>query len=214
MKYKTILFDLDGTLIDPKLGITSAIQFALARMGIDEDREVLTPFIGPPLAESFKKFYDFDEKKIHLAIGHFREYFLPKGIYESTVYRGIPELLTKLKKAKRKLYIVTLKPGHEAEKVAHYFELHKYFDGIKSPKPDLTDSDKTILIQETLSLIPNDKVHPAVMIGDREHDIIGAHENGIDSIGLTFGYGTHEEIKKAKPTYTAHTIKELEKYLL
>ncbi len=214
MKYKIILFDLDGTLIDPKLGLTSAIQFALARMGIEEDREVLTPFIGPPLSESFKKYYNFDEKKVNQAIAHFREYFLPKGIYESTVYRGIPELLSKLKKAKRKLYIVTLKPGHEAERVAHYFELHKYFDGIKGPKPDLTDSDKTILIQETLSLIPNDKNHPTVMIGDREHDIIAAHENGIDSIGLTFGYGSHEEIAAANPTHKAHSIKELESLLL
>lgn len=214
MKYKTILFDLDGTLTDPKIGITSGVQYALARFGIDEDREMLTPFIGPPMYASFKKFYDFDEEKAKKAVGFFREYYIPKGMYESTVFRGIPELLAKLKKQKRKLYVVTLKPGYQAEKVLQYHNLDSYFDGVKGPNPDLTDSDKTILIKETLSLVPIDKTHSAVMIGDKDFDIIAAHENGIDSIGVTFGFGSHEEIKRVKPTHMANNIAELEMCLL
>jgi phosphoglycolate phosphatase len=213
MKYNPILFDLDGTLINPELGITSAVQYALAHFGINEDRAALTPFIGPPLNRSFETFYDFDEKKAMEAVKLYREYYLPKGLYESTVYRGIPELLTKLKKAKAKLYIVTFKPTFIAEKIMHYHELDTYFDGIKGVNPDLLDSDKTIMIKEILSLLPQDKNHKAIMVGDREHDIVAAHESGIDSIGATYGYGSHEEIKNAKPTYTAHTIKELDKYL-
>jgi phosphoglycolate phosphatase len=214
MKYNPILFDVDGTLLDPQLGITSGVQYALSRFGINEDREILTPFIGPPLNDSFKKFYDFDDQKAMEAVKYYREYYMPKGVYESTVFRGIPELLTKLKKQKRKLYVVTFKPTFVAEKILQYHELLDYFDGVKGPNPDMLDSDKITLMKQTLSLLPQDKTHRPVMIGDRDFDIIAAHENGIDSIGVTFGFGSHEEIKEANPTHTAKSIKELEKYLL
>jgi phosphoglycolate phosphatase len=214
MKYNPILFDLDGTLIDPKLGITTGVQYALSKYGINEDREMLTPFIGPPMHLSFKKFYDFDDKKAMEAVGHFREYYVPKGLYESTVFRGIPELLTKLKKQQRKLYVVTLKPGYQAEKILQYHDLLSYFDGVKGPKPDLAESNKTLLMQETLSLIVQDVAHKPVMIGDKDFDIIAAQENGIDSIGVTFGFGSHEEIKNAGPTHIANSIKELEQLLV
>jgi phosphoglycolate phosphatase len=214
MKYNPILFDIDGTLLDPQLGITSGVQYALSKFGIQEDREMLTPFIGPPINESFQKYYALDEQKTAKAVKYFREYYEPKGLYESTVFRGIPELLTKLHNLKRKLYVVTLKPGYIAEKILQYHDLLDFFDGVKGPKPDLTDSNKTLLMKQTLSLIPNDKNHNPVMIGDTSYDIIAAHENGIDSIGVTFGFGSHEEIKEAHPTYKAKSIKELDKYLL
>ena len=214
MQYKIILFDLDGTLIDPQLGITSAVQYALAMMGINEDREMLTPFIGPPLPVSFKKFYNFNEKKAMEAVGYYREYYLPKGMYESTVYRGIPELLTKLKKNKDKLYIVTSKPTVVAEKVVKYHDLFDYFEKVIGSKADLSDADKTTLVSYALKLHPNEKKESFVMLGDREHDIIGAQANGIDSIGLTFGFGSHEEIKNANPTHIVQSIKELSQILL
>lgn len=214
MTYQTILFDLDGTLIDPKLGITSAVQYALARFGINEDREALTPFIGPPLHDSFKNYYNFSEKKTLEAIQYFREYYLPKGMYESTVYRGIPELLTKLKKAKKKLYVVTTKPTFIAEKVVQYHNLFEYFDVIIGSQSTQMDADKTTLVAYALKREPTEKKESFVMIGDREHDIIGAQANGVDSIGVTFGYGSHEEIKNAKPAYIVNTIKELDKCLL
>jgi phosphoglycolate phosphatase len=212
--YKTIFFDLDGTLIDPKVGILTAVQYALAKYNIKEEFETLLPFIGPPLNKSFQKYYGFSEEKSMEAVGYYREYFLPKGMYESTLYKGIPELLTKLKTTNKTLFVVTSKPTYLAEKIVTYHKLDTFFDKIVGSKPDLSNAAKTMLVKEAISFLPNEEKDSFVMIGDREHDIIGAKANGIDSIGVLFGYGTLKEVTNAKPLYTAKTIKALEKCLV
>src|SRR5437868_9618633 len=103
--YKIILFDLDGTLIDPKIGITKSVHYALQKFGINEDLEKLTPFIGPPLPQSLQKYYNFDEEKSMRGLKYYREYFSQKGIYENTLYQGIPELLSTLKQKNKRLYV-------------------------------------------------------------------------------------------------------------
>lgn len=214
MPYQTIFFDLDGTLIDPKLGITKGVQYALDKFGITENIESLTHFIGPPLNKSFHKYYGFTEEQAMQGVRYYREYFTPVGLYESTRYQGIIELLTKLKETNKKLFVVTSKPTFLATEVVRFHKMDSFFEEVCGCLPDLSNADKTTLIKETLAVIPDVHKQSVVMIGDREHDIIGAKNNQIDSIGVLYGYGLQEEITNIKPTHMVNSIKELEKYLL
>lgn len=205
-----ILFDLDGTLTDPKIGITKSVQYALRKLGINEpDLDKLDPFIGPPLMDSFKKFYNFDERKAWQGVEYYRdEYFNKKGMFENTLYEGIPELLEKLYKSKS-LYVVTSKPTVFSEQIIQHFHLSKYFKKVVGPDLHIKNPSKEILIKSVLDVHENEKKENFVMIGDREHDIIGAQTNGIDSVGVLYGYGSREEIEHAKPTYIIKTVANL-----
>jgi phosphoglycolate phosphatase len=213
MAYTTIFFDLDGTLVDSKISITTSVQYALSQYNIRVKTDDLIPFIGPPLDKSFQKYYGFDEKKSMQAVYHFRDYRSREGLKTLTTYKGIPELLKKLKAHKKTLYIVTSKNTQDAHLVTKYVGLDGYFDLIIGCKPDLSNADKPSLISKALESQTKQSKESVVMIGDREYDIIGAHSNGIDSIGVLYGFGSHEEIKKSNPTHIAKTIEDLEKYL-
>lgn len=213
MNYKIILFDLDGTLINPKAGITKALQKALNEFGISERRETLTQFIGPPLDTSLSKYYGLTKKQAKEAVQLYREFFVPHGMFESTVYEGITELLQSLKKANKKLYIVSSKPTDEAKKIALHHNLHHYFEAIVGCKIDLSNSEKAELIGEALDYYPKETKKSFVMVGDRKYDILGTKPHSIDSIGVTYGFGTLAELKRAKPTYLAQTIHDLQSYL-
>lgn len=213
MTYQIIFFDLDGTLIDPKTSITSSVQYALSKFNINEELETLIPFIGPPLNKSFQKFYNFNDKKSMQAVVYFREHLSKEGIHSISVYKGIIELLEKLKKKNKKLVIVTSKSTPSAIEVLEYVKLKEYFDAIIGCKLDLSNADKPSLVKEALSLFPERAKTSFVMVGDKEHDIIGAQANSIDSIGVLYGYGSNKEIEKSKPTYIAKTIDELTKLL-
>ncbi len=214
MAHKIILFDLDGTLIDPRVGKTKSSQYALKKFGIDEDLNNLLRFIGPPLNKSFQEYYGFSEEKSMEAVAYYREYYIPKGMYENTIYEGIPELLKKLKKAHKKLFVVTSQPTEFAEKILKHHNLETFFQQTVGCKMDLSNADKTSLVNETLLLLPKAQKEDFVMIGDREHDIIGAKVNGIDSIGVTYGFGSLDEITAINPTSIAESVEDLEKYLL
>jgi phosphoglycolate phosphatase len=213
MAYTTIFFDLDGTLIDPKDGITTSVQYALSKFGITAELDELIPFIGPPLSESFKKYYNFTDEQLQQAITHYREHFLANGVNEVELYEGVIELLKKLKSENKKLAVVSSKFMIAVQKIVKQNNLNMYFDHLIATKPDESNVHKPILIKEALELYPEQPKDSFVMIGDREHDIIGAQENGIDSIGVLYGYGTEEELEKIKPTHIAKTIEDLEKYL-
>lgn len=216
MNYNYIFFDLDGTLIDPKLGITKGVQYALDKFGITEDVENLKHFIGPPLNKSFHKYYGFTEEQAMEGVKYYREYFTPIGLYESTRYPGIIELLTKLKEANKKLYVVTSKPTFLATEVVRFHKMDAFFEEVHGCLPNLSNADKTTLVKETLQLCSAEQTdqNSFVMIGDREHDIIGAKNNNIGSIGVLYGYGSQEEITNIEPTYMVNSIEELEKHLL
>src|SRR5258708_3393772 len=152
LNYKIILFDLDGTLTDPKIGITKSVQYALRKFGIIiDDPNSLTHFVGPPLNKSFQKYYSFDEEKSMQAVEYYREYFSTKGMFENTVYPGIPELLQKLKENKKLLYVVTSKPTYFSEQIIKHFELDQYFTKVIGPHMDLSNADKPTLVKEALS---------------------------------------------------------------
>ena len=199
--YNTILFDLDGTLTDPKVGITKSVQYALRKLGIyEEDLESLTRFIGPPLRDSFREYYLLDEPRIQKAIEYYREYYSPYGIYENELYPEIPILLDKLKTAGKYLMVATSKPTVFAEKILRHFDIDQYFDKVIGSNLDETRTTKGEVIEYILANLDNQKKKQVVMIGDRKHDIIGAKMNHIDSIGVTYGYGSLEELQKEKPT--------------
>jgi phosphoglycolate phosphatase len=214
-KYDVILFDLDGTLTDPKLGITQSVQYSLASFGINEPcLDNLDKFIGPPLKDSFKEFYGFDDYKADEAIIKYREYFSVKGMYENIVYPLIPKLLDALSVQGRTLVVATSKPTVFAEKILEHFELAKYFSLVVGSNLDGSRVKKGEVIQcalEEMGLKDYDKI---VMIGDRKHDIIGAKEVEIDSIGVMYGYGSREEFEAADATYIVDSVSDLEQLLL
>lgn len=212
--YDPIIFDLDGTLTDPKLGITKSVRYALSKFGIQvADLESLVSWIGAPLHESFKRHYSFDESKTHKAVEYYREYFSEQGIHENSVYPGVPELLTRLRERGKRLVVATYKPRVFAERVLKNFGLREHFLSVAGNTLDFDLPSKTEIIRSALSEIGNPSKESAVMVGDREHDIMGARENGIDSIAVTYGYGACEELKSAHPTHIVESVEELGRLL-
>jgi len=211
---KIILFDLDGTLTDSKQGIINSIRYTLAKMKLKENNINLERFIGPPLSESFEKYFGLDNKTARYAVAVYREYYAEKGIFENRVYPGIPELLHNLKRNDKTLICVTSKAAFYAEQILDHFNLSQYFLRTVGSNMDLTCTHKIELIKLALSHFPNHTCSDFIMIGDRADDIIGAKKNNIASIGILYGYGTDEEIKEEHPTYIVNSVKELEKILL
>lgn len=213
-KYKMILFDLDGTLSDPKIGITKSVQYGLENMGIFEpDLQKLECFIGPPLQDSFAEYYHMNENDILKAIDYYRERFKEKGMFENELYPGIQAMLESLKQAGHKLIIATSKPTVFSEQILKYFAIDRYFDQVVGSNLDGTRSSKTDIIDYIINLYRNYDQNDFVMIGDRKHDLIGAHNTGIDCIGVTYGYGSIDEIKGASPTYMVGSVEELKQIL-
>ena len=209
MHYQNILFDLDGTLTDPRLGITRSIQFALAKLGIDEpDITRLEHFIGPPLLQAFMQFYDMDEARAWEAVGFYRERFKVTGLYENQVFDGVPELLETLSGQGRTLYIATSKPWMFAREIARHFDFAKYFKVIYGSELDGTRTDKVELIAH---LLEQEGLDPkqTLMIGDRKHDLIGGLRNGLDVAAVGYGFGSHEELTAQSPTYHFVTMAEM-----
>ncbi|EGO65856.1 HAD family hydrolase [Acetonema longum] len=208
--YDVILFDLDGTLTDPKPGITRSVQYALAKFDIHvADLDSLIPFIGPPLSESFQVFYRLSEADAKKAVEYYREYFTEKGLYENAVFDGIPELLANLKQAGKTLIVATSKPTVFAEKILQHFQLAHYFSRIAGSNLDGTRVDKDEVIAFALMEcldIPKGRI---IMVGDRKHDVIGARKNGICCIAAAFGYGSPEELREANPKAMAASVQDL-----
>jgi len=214
-KYNVILFDLDGTLTDPGVGITNSVAHALAKYGISvEDRAELYKFIGPPLTESFEKFYGFSSEEAKQAVEYYREYYKVKGIYENSVYAGIEKLLETLNENGKTLIVATSKPEIFAKEVLRHFGLDKYFFYIAGGNLDGTRTVKAEVIDYALNAGGVADKSTVVMVGDREHDIIGANKNGVDSIGVLFGYGSREELEAAGASYIAETVEDIEKIIM
>ena len=212
MKQKHILFDLDGTLTDPMMGITKSVRYALNYYGIEvKDLNDLLPFIGPPLRDSFKEYYGFDEAKANEAVEKYREYYRIDGIFDNKVYQGMVECLQTLKDNGKKLYVATSKPEFFAKQIIEHFSLSKYFEYVGGSEFNSREK-KAEVIEYVLKTnqIDNDDV---IMVGDRKHDIIGAHENKIPCVGVLYGYGTEDELKQYQADYLVSTVEELTELL-
>lgn len=214
MDYKYILFDLDGTVTDPGIGITNSVMHALRKFGIiEEDRSRLYKFIGPPLADSFRQFYEFSEEETARGIEYYREYFTDKGIFENEVYEGMEELLAVLNRQGRKLIIATSKPEVFAERILEHFHLDSYFSFVAGATMDEKRVKKAEVIAYALESCGISDLSGVLMIGDRKHDVIGAHEAGVDVMGVLHGYGSREELEKAGADYIAENVEEIKKFL-
>lgn len=213
--YQTILFDLDGTLTDPGLGITNSVMHALKKWGIEvADRASLYRFIGPPLQDSFMQYYGFSAEDAEKSVAYYREYFRDKGLYENEVYPGVQKLLSDLKAAGKTLAVATSKPEEFAVRILRHFQLDGYFDVIAGATMDSSRSKKADVIAYCLDRLGVSDLGSVVMVGDREHDILGAQKVGVDSIGVLVGYGSREELEKAGATYVAETIPDVLKAVL
>lgn len=205
--YDVILFDLDGTLTDSGLGITNSVAYSLKKYGIEvADRTELYKFIGPPLKESFAEYYGFSAEEAGKAVEYYREYYVDKGIFENTVYEGIEELLKEIRDSGRRAIVATSKPEVFAKRILEHFGLAKYFAYIAGAAMDETRVKKDEVISYVLKSCEIPDRSKVLMVGDREHDILGAKKMGIDSLGVLFGYGDYDELKRAGATYIAETV--------
>lgn len=212
-KYKYVLFDLDGTLDDPFEGITKSVQYAMKKFDVDAKQEELKCFIGPPLTDSFEACFGLSADDARLAVDYYREYYRPTGIFEVNIYEGIHELLAALKSAGCELILATSKPIVFADMILERFDLAKYFDATFGSELDGTRVKKHEVIDYAFETYPMDK-SLAIMVGDRRHDVEGAHKCGIPCIGVTFGYGDRAEHAECGADYIVDTVDELQALLL
>ena len=216
MNKQYIFFDLDGTLTDSQPGIYESLRIMLNHFGIEKTDEELKPFLGPALWDSLPKYCGFTHKKCVEAVEVFRKHYFSTGIYNNSVYEGIPEVLESLKAAGKNLVLATGKPVEQAEIVINHFGLGKYFDFIGGSTLDKSRSKKGQVIayaMEQMKLTESDR-GSIIMVGDRDNDINGAHENGLEVAAVLYGYGSRPEFEKAGADYIVDTVVALGKFLL
>ena len=198
MQYKTILFDLDGTLTDSEPGIVNSVRYALRSFGMEAEPATLRSFIGPPLYDSFRGTMGMSDADAKRAVDTYRVYFRDKGIFENAPYPGVPEMLEALRAAGRRLIVATSKP--------------EALEGVYGADMEGKRSSKIDVIRYAMrerGIAPSS----AVMVGDRKYDITGAREAGLADIGVLYGYGSREELVEAGATRLAASVADLREML-
>ncbi len=219
-----ILFDLDGTLTDPKLGITGCVQYALRKLGMEApDADALEPFIGPPLMDSFREFCGLDEEKGAQAVAYYRERYAVDGLFENEAYPGIVQMLIRLQQAGCHLAVASSKPEVFVKKILEHFGMLSCFEVVVGSGLDGSRVRKEEVLEEALRQLLGERV-PAketsayaegvVMVGDRKFDIQGAKAYGIASVGVAYGYAAEGELEEAGADRIVKTVQELEEALI
>lgn len=212
--YQHILFDLDGTITESGIGITRSVAYALRKKGIEEtDQRKLDRFIGPPLLETFMEHYGFTPEEAMQGVADFREYYAVKGIFENRVYDGVEQMLKALKKAGKHCVLATSKPEEYAEQILKHFGLDGYFSTVAGATMDEKRTDKISVIAYALEKAGITDRSKTIMVGDREHDILGAKAHGLSSIGVLYGYGSREELETAGATWIVSSAEDILKYI-
>ncbi len=205
-----LLFDLDGTVTDSSEGIIRAVLHALASYGIHEqDQAKLRAFIGPPLTDSFEEIYGFSHGQAVEAVERYREYYKDKGIFENRVYDGMEEFFEKAKAAGYELILATSKPEVFAKRILAHFGIERYFSHCCGSELDGRRVKKAEVIRYALDCAGDPAAERVMMIGDRNYDVIGAKECGLDCVGVLFGFGTEEELMRAGAAAVAESPKAL-----
>lgn len=208
-KYDAVLFDFDGTVADTGRGIFSSIQYAVKCLGFEPlDGETLRRFIGPPIYDSFKRELGLDDEKSDFAVKKYRKKYAESGIYELDLYDGIIPLMERLREDGIKIGIASSKPQNFLIRIVDFLKIADIVDFISAPSADDTPQSKASLINNAAEAlnISKDKI---LMVGDRYFDIDGANGAGVESVGVTFGYGSEEELKKSGATFIAGCADEI-----
>lgn len=212
--YKNLLFDLDGTLIDPYEGIKESVIYSLSQMKIEvKDLSFIRTFIGPPLYESYRRQFKLSESECQQAISYFRAYYKDQGIYKNSLYAGVKDLIVRLYEHGYHLYLATSKLQVFAERIMDEYQLSQYFQLIGGSLPDGERIEKEDVIAYIIERCQLDK-RECLMIGDRKHDVIGAGKNGIDALAITYGYSEANEFDVYPPRYIIDEVKDLERFLI
>ena len=215
MSFSHILFDLDGTLTNPRLGIGNSLNYTLEKMNMDGyTDEKLEQFVGPPLQESFKNMFGISEVDVEQAVTHFRTYFGDRGLYENEPYPGIPELLANLYQSGKPVYVVTSKLEKYARLILSHFGFDRYISDIQGAEPTGKHSGKSQLIAQLIERQKINRSSSVVMIGDTHYDLIGAKENEISSIAVGYGFGKAEELQSYQPDFLVQSVEELASLLM
>lgn len=219
--FQYCLFDLDGTLTDPKEGITRSVQHALKYFGIEEpDLDSLEPFIGPPLKDSFMEFYGLSEEQALKAVEVYRERFAPVGVLENEIIPGTGQMLAHAREKGIHLAVASSKPLVFVRQILRHFQIEEYFEVVVGSELDGTRGSKEEVVEEALRQLgilemdPADKKSLCAMIGDRKFDIQGAIAHGLTGIGVSFGYAGEGELSAAGADMVADTMEQLERILL
>ncbi len=211
---EVLFLDLDGTLTDPSQGITGAVMYALERFGIHEDDPAkLYPFIGPPLYDSFMRFYDFDLPTSYKAIEYFQEYYSRQGMYENVPYPGIRELLYDWQREGRKLVLATSKPEVFAVRILERFGMADAFTLMAGGDVAETRVEKPMVIEYAMHRLGLENSQGCLMIGDRKFDVLGAAQHGMPALGVLYGFGTKDELRQAGALWLAGDVEELGRLL-
>ena len=214
--YQYLLFDLDGTLTNPKEGITKCVQYALRSFGIEEpDLDKLEPFIGPPLLDSFMEYYNMTPEQARTALEKYRERFRDIGIFENEVFPGVPEMLEILQKKGKKLVIASSKPEEYVLRILEKYGIRAFFHEVVGASMDEKRSAKADVIEEAFRRlqITEEKKAQVLMIGDRKHDVEGAKACGIRCLGVYVGFAKPGELEQAGADYIVHTVEEMSQFL-
>lgn len=222
--YHYILFDLDGTLTDPKQGITGCVQYALRKLGMEPpDADALEPFIGPPLMDSFREFCGFDEETGAKAVAYYRERYAVDGLFENEAYPGIVQMLARLQAAGCHLAVASSKPEVFVKKILERFEMLPYFevavgselDGSRVRKEEVVaEALRQLLGEDALMQDASGRKADVAMVGDRKFDVQGARMFGLTSIAVTYGYAAEGELEEAGADEIVDSVEELEYRLL
>lgn len=218
-KYDVIAFDLDGTLSDPAKGLIQGFVYCFKKLGLPYDnQEELRKYIGPSLYEEWQEDFGFTPQEANDAIEVFREYYNIYGWWDNELYDGIPEMLSALKKAGKKVVLATSKPLDTAKKVLALFGLTDYFDFIGGAVSHQNDQKWQVLNWSLSSvgvdLNDPDSLAKCILVGDRKYDAEGAQICGIDSMGVLYGHGTEEEIYASGFTLYASSVSDITKTLI
>lgn len=212
---KTVLFDLDGTLINSKPGITKCAQYALYSFGILEpDTDKLECFIGPPLVDSFQKYYGFSPEKAKEAVEKYRERYHKVGIYECELYPDVELVLKQLKEKGYRIAMASSKPEVSCKRIMEHFGLSGYFDEIVGATLDGRIDSKISVLREVLRRFGNADMSQYRLVGDTRFDVLGAKEAGIECIGVTYGFGSYEELQKNGAAAICGSMREVGDYIV